>query len=565
MSLQPHFIEPVPEQTVRIARAAFPKGNPYLTLRDELGTIFHDEDFASLYPPKGQPGLSPWRLALVTLMQFRETLADRQAAEAVRARIDWKYILGLELTDPGFDFSVLSEFRDRLLAGDAQERLLDKLLERCQAMGLLKVRGKQRTDSTHVLAAVRRLTQLELVAETLRATLNELATVAPEWLQSVAPLEWYERYAKRIEDTRLPRDESERESYGQTVGEDGFALLGLLESDEGPKALRQLASVVTLRQLWSQYFERTSDDDPVTGPPSMGQVRLKPPCELPRAAEHIESPYDLDARYRKKRSTRWSGYMVHISETCDDTEPHLLTHVHTTAATVHEAQCTEPIHQALDDKDVLPETHIVDAAYVGAQLLLRSQQDYGIELMGPTRPNPNWQSKVEGAYSIEQFTIDWERQQVTCPQGKVSSSWTPLLQEDGSTKLSAKFHRQDCLDCLERARCTRAKTMPRQLNFHPQEQYEALGKARARFMSEAGQELYNCRAGIEGTISQGVRAFDMRRSRYRGLNKTHLQHVAIAAAINMDRLVAWFDGRPLARTRTSRFATLAPEHAFKPG
>ncbi len=565
MSLNPASIDPVPDHTVRVARAAFPKGNPYLTLRDELGAIFQDDDFTDLYPVKGQPGLSPWRLALVTIMQFRETLADRQAAEAVRARIDWKYLLGLELTDPGFDFSVLSEFRDRLLAGDAQERLLDTLLERCRAIGLLKARGTQRTDATHVLSAVRRLNQLELVAETLRATLNELATVAPEWLQSVAPLEWYERYAKRIEDARLPKDNSEREAYGQTVGEDGFVLLSALESDEGLETLRELASVVTLRQLWGQYFERLPDVDTAQGVPSMGHVRLKPPGELPRAAAHIESPYDLDARYRKKRSTQWSGYMLHISETCDDTEPHLLTHVHTTPATVHEAQCTEPIHQALTDKDALPETHLVDAAYVSAQLLLSSQQDYGVDLMGPARPNPNWQAQVEGAYSIEHFTIDWERQQVTCPQGQVSSSWTPLPQGDGSTKLSAKFRRQDCQDCLERARCTRAKTMPRMLNFHPQAQYEALQRARARFMSEAGQELYKRRAGVEGTISQGVRAFGMRRSRYRGLNKTHLQDVATAAAINMDRLVAWFDGRPLSKTRTSRFAALSPEHAYGPG
>src|SRR5436190_18413107 len=154
MSLHPHIIAPVPEETVRVARAAFPKGHPYLTFRDALGTIFQDEDFTTLFPAWGQPSLPPWRLALVTIMQFRENLADRQAAEAVRARIDWKYLLRLELTDPGFDFSVLSEFRDRLLA---------KLLERCRARGLLTARGQPRTDSTHVLAAIRVLHRLELV------------------------------------------------------------------------------------------------------------------------------------------------------------------------------------------------------------------------------------------------------------------------------------------------------------------------------------------------------------------------------------------------------------------
>src|ERR687893_1003271 len=147
MSLKPHVIQPVPTETARVARAGFPHGSPYLTCRDALGTIFLDEDFAALFPTSGQPGLPPWRLALITIMQFREQLTDRQAAEAVRARIDWKYLLGLELDDPGFDFSVLSEFRDRLLAGEAEERLLERLLERAKELGLLKARGRQRTDA----------------------------------------------------------------------------------------------------------------------------------------------------------------------------------------------------------------------------------------------------------------------------------------------------------------------------------------------------------------------------------------------------------------------------------
>src|SRR5215813_11433505 len=225
MSLHPHIIAPVPEATARIAHAAFPKGHPSLTVRDALGTIFQDEDFTTLFPAWGQPGLPPWRLALVTIMQFRENLADRQAAEAVRARIDWKYLLSLELTDPGFDFSVLSAFRDRLLAGSAEALLLDKLLERCRALGLLTARGQQRTDSTHVLAAVRVLNRLELVAETLRAALNALATLAPAWLQAVSPLAWYERYSRRIEESRLPKAQAAREAYAHTVGEDGFLLL----------------------------------------------------------------------------------------------------------------------------------------------------------------------------------------------------------------------------------------------------------------------------------------------------------------------------------------------------
>ena len=259
MSLHPHVIEPVPEETARVARAAFPKGHPYLTFRDALGTIFQDEDFTALFPAWGQPGLPPWRLALVTIMQFRENLADRQAAEAVRARIDWKYLLSLELTDPGFDFSVLSEFRDRLLAGSAEELLLDKLLERCRALGLLTARGQQRTDSTHVLAAIRVLNRLELVAETLRAALNAVATVAPAWLQAVTPLAWYERYSRRIEESRLPKDTAAREAYAQMVGEDGFHFLDALEAPDAPQEARELPVIATLRRTWQRHYDRTVD------------------------------------------------------------------------------------------------------------------------------------------------------------------------------------------------------------------------------------------------------------------------------------------------------------------
>jgi transposase len=289
MSLCPQPLEPVPEDTARVARAAFPKGNPYLTLRDQFGTIFQDEDFTALFPAYGQPGLSPWRLALVTILQFRENLADRQAAEAVRARIDWKYLLGLELTDPGFDFSVLSEFRGRLLAGHTEELLLEKLLEQCCARDLLKARGQQRTDATHVLAAIRVLNRLELVAETLRAALNDLATVVPTWLQGLVPREWYERYGKRIEDARLPREKAAREAYARTVGEDGFRLLDALDAPEGPRAARALPVIETLRRTWQRHYERTPGEAAADGTRLESQVRFKASGSLPPAAKSIES------------------------------------------------------------------------------------------------------------------------------------------------------------------------------------------------------------------------------------------------------------------------------------
>ena len=566
MSLHPHVIAPVPEETARVARAAFPKGHPYLTFRDALGTVFQDEDFAAVFPMNGQPGLPPWRLALVTIMQFRENLADRQAAEAVRARIDWKYLLSLELTDPGFDFSVLSEFRDRLLAGSAEALLLDKLLERCRALGLLTARGQQRTDSTHVLAAIRVLNRLELVAETLRAALNAVATVAPDWLQAVTPLAWYERYSRRIEESRLPKDKAEREAYAQMVGEDGFHFLDALEAPDAPQEARELPILESLRRTWQRHYARTANEAIAEGGGAQRRVQFKTDRELPPAAEGIESPYDAEARYRHKRDTSWTGYMVHVSETCEPTAPHLLTHVHTTPASVHEAQCTEPIQQALVDKDVPPQDHLVDAAYISATLLVKSREDQGIALRGPTRPDVSWQAQVEGAYRLDQCVIDWEQQQVHCPQGKASVSWAERVGPGDHPFIQVRFSTQDCGACAQRACCTHAKPpQARTLKFHPRPQYEALHAAQAWYAREEGQRQYARRAGVEGTLSQGVRAFGLRRTRYWGLAKTHLQHVAIAAAINIDRIVAWLEACPRAKTRTSRFAALAPADALKPG
>src|SRR3954451_18795466 len=472
MSLKPTPIDPVPEETARVARAAFRRGNPLLKLRDELGTIFADADFADLFPKRGQPGLAPWRLALVTLLQFREDLADRRAAEAVRARIDWKYLLGLELDDPGFDASVLCEFRSRLLEGAAEERLLGRLLEACQARGLLKARGRQRSDTTHVLAVIRTLNRLELVGETLRAALNGLAAVAPDWLREVAPKAWYERYALRVEDGRLPRSAAEREAYARTVGEDGFALLGRLDEPATPEELRRLPQGEVLRQVWARHFVREGRAPP-------GGVRLRAKDEPPPSAtEPIESPYDTQARFRTRSGVSWTGYVVHLTETCDDDTVHLLTHAMTTTAAVHEARCTAVIHAALAGKGLAPGGHLVDAAYVDAELLVRSREDHGIDLVGPPRVNASWQTKVEGGHTIDRFEVDWEAERVRCPQGRLSSAWSPPADPAGTRYVSVMFRPTDCGACPARPLRTRAEHGVRHLKLQPRAEYEALRAAR---------------------------------------------------------------------------------------
>src|SRR5215212_2321577 len=551
------LVPSVPDDTARIARAAFPRGNPYVLLRNRLGPVFDDAGFADLYPRRGQPAYTPWRLALVTLLQFREGLSDRQAAEAVRARIDWKYLLALDLADAGFDHTVLCTFRGRLLAGDASERLLARVLDTARDAGLLKARGRQRTDSTHVLAAVRDLNRIELLAETLRAALNAIAGVAPDWLRALAPPEWHARYDRRIEDMRLPETGPKREAYVAQVGADGYRLLKALEGANAPPDGAALPAVVVLRRVWARHFEReeAGPDKDETG----DGVRLRP-VQGRGPGDRIESPYDTDARFRSKAGMSWTGDMVHLTETCDEDAPRLVVHADTTAANVHEAMRTARIHAALAGKGLAPSEHLVDSAYVSANDLIIAHQQYGIDLVGPARPDQSWQTRAEEAFSAADFAVDWDRRVARCPEGKESTGWFESAQRPGQrSSIRARFRAADCRACASRTRCTRARLglHGRVLALLPKREYEALAAARAREGTAEGRRLYAQRQGVESTLSQGVQALGLRRTRYRGLAKTRLQHVATAAALNLDRVTAWFAGRALAPTRISRFAALA--------
>jgi transposase len=549
MSLQRRDPEDVPDETRRVAQAAFPKGNVYMQVRDELGVLYADEDFATLFPAVGQPAEAPWRLALVVVMQFMENLTDRQAANAVRGRIDWKYGLSLELTDPGFDFSVLSEFRARLVAGAAEQVLLDRLLARCQERGWLKARGRQRTDSTHILAAIHRLNRLELVGQTLQQALNELALLAPTWLTMHAPGAWWERYARKLEDSRFPRSETERRQWAEQIGQDGVLVLAMVEQAETPVAVRECESITRLRLIWSQqYHSPPQDDQP---------LRWRENADLPAASERVVSPHDPEARFSVKRDWSWVGYKVHLTESCDLETPSLITNVETTVATEQDIDRVDPIHDALARKGVLPGEHLADTGYVSGEQLVQSQTAYGIRLVGPVRPDVSWQAQQPDGYDVRRFTVDWEKQQVTCPQGKVNSYWRDQTGVRGNPVIEVQFRKADCGPCAARACCTRSRTAGRTLTLLPRAHFEAVQAARAWQETVEFRQLYQRRAGIEGTVSQAVAALAMRRTRYIGLGKTRLQHIATAVAINLGRLWAWWMDVPRAQTRVSPFAALA--------
>lgn len=549
MSLKPTIDYVVPAQTARIAKAAFPKGALCLQLYDHLGTIFQDQDFIDLFPRRGQPATAPFRLALVTLLQYVEGLSDRGAANAVRSRLDWKYLLCLELEDPGFDFSVLCEFRARLLGSDQERRLLEKLLEVLKAHQWVKARVRARTDSTHVLAAVREVNRLERVVETLRAALNALATVIPTWVQQTLPLDWVERYGARAEDSRLPQEEPHRTAFAERVGQDGYMLLHLVWAERAPAWLRQVPAVEILRQVWVQNFH----------PLEAGGARWRAPGNLPPGSRYLNSPYEPEARYSKKRDQTWLGYKVHLTESCEDELPHLITDIQTTAATTGDNDALPAIHQALERTGLLPDTHLVDTGYMEAKRLLESQDQYGVDLFGPIPGNHRWQFQQGDGFDLSHFQVDWHAQQVTCPHGKLSSRLRPSLDHRGNNVLYAIFRRDDCSPCDSLSQCTSAKNRRRSITLKPQPLYEALTAARAREQTAAFKVQYQQRAGIEGTLSQGVRAFGLRRSRYRGQAKTSLQHIALAGAMNLVRLSAWLTGTTPEKTRKSPFArTMAP-------
>ena len=546
MTLHPRYIPDVPEETTKVAKAAFRKGNRYMQMRDELGTLFSDEQFVDLFPNVGQLAESPWRLALVTVMQFAENLTDRQAADAVRARIDWKYALSLELTDEGFDFSVLSEFRTRLLSNDAEARLFEIMLLGFQDRKLLKSRGKQRTDSTHILANVRELNRIEFVGETLRAALNELASVAPEWLKDVVPPAWFDLYGRPFSEYRLPQKEAERFELGEQVGRDGIYLLTQIYAPSSPPELRQLTQVEVLRRVWVLQYYQDADD----------QTRWRKSGNVPAGERILTSPYDTDARLSKKRGSEWVGYKVHLTEICDDDAPHLITHVETTLATVPDSELVEPIHAELERKNCLPYQHFVDGGYGSAPTFASSQSRYGIDLVGPARPDISWQSRTEAAFSPYDFQIDFEKHTVTCPQGHTTHQWYERPGKRGKPAIQVKFPLTFCQSCPLRERCTTSKT-GRQVAFVPEHEFLALRAAREREQTAEFKEIYKKRAGIEGTISQAVGVLGMRRTRYKGIDKVHFQNLITAAAINLMRVVDWLAGKKLATTRTSAFARLA--------
>lgn len=565
--MQPRSLVEIPEQTVLVARAAFPQGSVAMSARDELGEAFGDEQFTAAFGSRGAPAESPGALALVTALQYAENLTDRQAAAMVARAIDWKYAMGLELTDPGFDPSVLSKFRTRLVEHGLEEQVLSTMLTVLAGKGLVGAGGKQRTDSTHVISAVRDLNRLELAGESVRACLQALTVAAPTWLAQVVDVaEWAHRYGPRVDSWRLPTSAAKRDRLATVYGADAVALLRAVFAPTSPAWLCELPAVQTLRVVLVQNYYITTDGRGR----EVIRRREADTDGLPPARVRITSPYDTDARWAAKgEDLFWNGYKVHLSETCDTDPddpgegddptglptPNLITNVATTPSTTPDVKATTPIHHQLHGRHLLPGEHYLDSGYPSADTITTAWQTFGVALLTPALLDQSAQARAGTGFDKTAFAIDFDTRQVTCPQEHTSASWSPATQR-GTEVIVVKFATDTCRTCPVRAQCTTARRGGRQLTFYPRDLHHALTQARTRQSIKDWQDKYKLRAGVEGTIHQAITITGIRHARYRGLAKTHLQHVFSAIALNLIRLHAWWTGNPLQHGRTSRLERL---------
>jgi transposase len=570
---------PEPDPLIAAAIAAKYRGKRprplAVQIRDRLGQWLADEDFAAAFGIRGRPGWAPSRLALVTVLQRAEKLTDRQAAEAVRTRIDWQYLLGLPVDDPGFDHTVLAEFRAKVAEAGLEQVALDALLARLAADGLVKAGGKQRTDSTHVTAAVAALNRLEVAGESVRAAVEALAVACPDWLaQRIWVSDWTRRYGTPVTSWRPPASQAKQDELAIAYARDGYALLEAVYHPSSPAWLRELPAVGVLRRVLVRNYTRAITGN---GREVIKRREKEPEGDgLPPGHARIASPYDTDARRGVKREEFWLGYKLHVTETCDDEPrcgcpgdggtgrrghdedcaapafPNLITHVATTEATVPDSQMTAVICGDLAAKDLAPGRGYLDSGYLSAALVVTALATWGIALIGPLLADTSAQARAGNGYARADFAIDYDGNTATCPQGRTSASWTPCTQR-GKDAIMVHFSAGDCGPCPARALCTTGKR--RQLTLPPRDLAEAQAAARAAEKTIPFQADYARRAGVEGTMHQAA-SHGARRARYRGLPKTRLDHVYMACALNLLRLEAFWNGTPLDRQRTSHLARL---------
>jgi transposase len=527
MSFKPQPPRPIPEDLARIGAKLLPADSPYRLIGDRLYAQYDEADFADLYSAEGKPAISPVLLSFVTAFQFMENLPDRAAAEALRVRMDWKYALPLPLDYAGFDFSVLSAFRERLIEHQAEARVFEQLLHQLQALGLIKRRGRQRSDSLAVLTKVRELSRLELVVETLRLALRAVLKQAPEWTQACVPPTWEARYGERCVAERLSEDV--RASLVAEVGPDGQWLLERLQAESTPPKLCELAEVQLLAAVWEQQFEVVKGQVVfTTGGAYEGKTR-------------IQSPHDPEARYSQKGEQSWIGDKVQVTETDDEGLPHLITDMAFTSSVETDYEALDDIQARLVARDLTPGEHCTDGGYMSGPNLVASAQR-GIDLIGPVATLSSPQVRLPDGITADQFQLDEEAQVAICPAGQCSQRG--IVRDEGRV---FRFPRKVCAACPLRPRCCSGQGEHSLFIHH---HHAVLQAARARQQTEEFKASYRQhRGGVEGCLSALVRGHGLRVGRYIGRAKRHLQALFTGVAANLRRAARWLAGGRAQRRR----------------
>jgi transposase len=378
----------------------------------------------------------------------------------------------------------------------------------------------------------------------MRHALNVLSEVAPLWLLEHLDPAWAERYEKRFSDVRLPKAEQKRTELAETIGANGRWLLEQLYAESQLPWLRELEAVQTLRRVWVQHSHASEQG-----------TTWRADGERPPSAALITSPYDTEARYSRKKSTAWTGYKVHFTETCEADAPHLIVQVIPTSATMADGDVVEELHAHLEEQQMLPTQHWMDMGSVDAEVLVESQSRSQVDIVGPVMPDTSWASKEAGRFDHRQFQIDWQTHETTCPAGHISRDWGHIPDRHGQPSLRVRFPLRLCRSCPLHAQCT--PVAAKVLILRPDEaSYKALNLARVRQETPEFRKLYATRAGIEGTGAQAVRTCDMRQARYLGSKKLRLQAFFTATALNVLRACSWIADGTHASTPVSRFARL---------
>ncbi len=505
----------VPAETAALALPLMSETNIYRQIGDRFAELMPTEAvFEPVYSYKGRGAISPLLLALVTILQMMEKVPDRVAADFVVFRMDWKYALHLPLSYKGFHFTDLYAFRQRLVQHGAEKLVFDQVLAKLKAMGLIKERGKVRTDATHVVALLNRLSQLELVRESIRAALDAVSVLAPAWLNETVPLTFCEAYGQRQNDYRVSDSQIAKQLF--EAGRDGYWFLAQLERS-APAHVQRLSEVETLRTVLGQQFPQGPDAGPTKKRPAGRGI--------------IETPHDPEVRCSMKRSLAWQGYKLHITETCEQDLPPLLVDIEVTDATAGDNSQVPEIQERLAERKIHPCKQLVDEAYVSGPDLARSAKE-GIDLFGRMQKD----HRAAQGYRQANFQIDEERKVAECPAGHLSNVWSEKVVDDGRTKIEIRFDSKTCRECPAFGVCT-TSSQGRSLLLNPYRvEVEA---ARARQETTEFKLEFRLRSQIEGSISELVRAHDIRHTRYRGRVKTRLQACFTATAANLKRAIRW--------------------------